>query len=66
MKVYVASFEEKVKGFDWFDFEIFEIIGIYSTKKLANDVIKEKKEEEDPYDGEFTISIKEFEIDSFL
>ena len=55
MKVYVVTFERE---------DEFETVGVYSNEELANNARQERAKEEDPDEGEFTISVEEFEIDA--
>lgn len=55
MKVYVVTFEKE---------DEFETVGVYSNEELANNARQERAKEEDPNEGEFTISVEEFEIDA--
>lgn len=60
MKVYVVTFE---KEDEFVEYE-FETVGVYSNEELANNARQERAKEEDPDEGEFTISVEEFEIDA--
>jgi hypothetical protein len=55
VKVYVVTFEKE---------DEFETIGVYSNEELANNARQERAAEEDPGEGEFTISVEELEIDA--